>query len=240
MFLKRKLHSWQTLCPLHPNLQVRFVGSLVEQFTSWSRSNPLPLSFRRATPFPIPGADGSRKSRVEGVGTGGRGQLRPEWHRTTFWTEDLPAWNRGACSVWTACRRFETPVLLCHEPLRFWKFATTCACSWLVHWSVTWLLFHRQPSRSSKRTFRYLLYRFVQVKTGEEDEEVMFQERCRLFRWDENQWKERGVGEIKLLRRLGSEMCRLVMRRDQVIRNVGTVLVTMTHTHYIFVVLNQE
>jgi len=80
----------------------------------------------------------------------------------------------------------------------------------------------------------------VQVKTGEEDEEVMFQERCRLFRWDENQWKERGVGEIKLLRRLGSEMCRLVMRRDQVIRNVGTVLVTMTHTHYIFVVLNQE
>uniref|UniRef100_A0A672S1U0 RanBD1 domain-containing protein n=1 Tax=Sinocyclocheilus grahami TaxID=75366 RepID=A0A672S1U0_SINGR len=41
----------------------------------------------------------------------------------------------------------------------------------------------------------------VVVKSGEEDEEILFKERTKLYCWDcENElWKERGVGDIKIL-----------------------------------------
>merc|ERR1712045_784823 len=41
----------------------------------------------------------------------------------------------------------------------------------------------------------------IEVKTGEEDEKVLFQERSKLYRLheDTNQWKERGIGDIKIL-----------------------------------------
>ena len=55
-----------------------------------------------------------------------------------------------------------------------------------------------------------------QVKTGEENEEILFEERCKLFRWDKDQWKERGLGTMKLLRHKSSAKARLVMRREQV------------------------
>lgn len=40
----------------------------------------------------------------------------------------------------------------------------------------------------------------IQVKTGEEDEEVVYCHRAKLFRLDNNEWKERGLGDIKILR----------------------------------------
>jgi len=42
----------------------------------------------------------------------------------------------------------------------------------------------------------------VEVKTHEEDEEVLFKMRAKLFRFDEgeNQWKERGTGDVKFLK----------------------------------------
>lgn len=39
----------------------------------------------------------------------------------------------------------------------------------------------------------------IVVKTGEEDEEVIFIERAKLYRFSEEQWKERGIGQIKIL-----------------------------------------
>ncbi|KAL1491802.1 hypothetical protein ABEB36_012345 [Hypothenemus hampei] len=58
----------------------------------------------------------------------------------------------------------------------------------------------------------------VEVKTGEESAEVLFNERCKLFRFDttgdKNEWKERGIGNIKILKE--DSMFRMVMRRDQV------------------------
>lgn len=39
----------------------------------------------------------------------------------------------------------------------------------------------------------------VEVKTGEEDEEVLFSERGKLYRFANKEWKERGVGNIKVL-----------------------------------------
>jgi len=60
----------------------------------------------------------------------------------------------------------------------------------------------------------------VEVKTGEEDEEKLFGERAKLFRMDDEskQWKERGIGEIKILRHRTAGRFRIVMRREQVLK----------------------
>ena len=50
------------------------------------------------------------------------------------------------------------------------------------------------------------------MKTGEEDEEVMFKGKCKAYRFDEgeNEWKERAVGEMRLLKNKEGRVCRLV------------------------------
>lgn len=60
----------------------------------------------------------------------------------------------------------------------------------------------------------------VDVKTGEENEEVLFTHRAKLFRFDRNtsQWKERGIGDIKLLRNINTDKVRILMRRDQIFK----------------------
>ncbi|XP_069827024.1 E3 SUMO-protein ligase RanBP2-like isoform X2 [Dendropsophus ebraccatus] len=60
----------------------------------------------------------------------------------------------------------------------------------------------------------------VEVKSGEEDEEMLFKERVKLYRWDRdvNQWKERGVGELKILFHQEKKYYRVLMRRDQVLK----------------------
>ncbi|CAG2242093.1 NUP358 [Mytilus edulis] len=58
----------------------------------------------------------------------------------------------------------------------------------------------------------------VETKTGEEEEEAVFCERANLFRFDDGQWKERGTGELKLLRHKQTKRVRLLMRREQVLK----------------------
>ncbi|EEC01207.1 ran-binding protein (RanBP), putative [Ixodes scapularis] len=60
----------------------------------------------------------------------------------------------------------------------------------------------------------------VEAKTGEEDEEVLFCQRAKLYRYDgeTKQWKERGVGQLKILRHGETGACRVLMRRDQVLK----------------------
>ncbi|KAM4795942.1 ranBP2-like and GRIP domain-containing protein 3 [Rhinophrynus dorsalis] len=60
----------------------------------------------------------------------------------------------------------------------------------------------------------------VEVKSGEEDEEILFKERAKLYRWDRDvgQWKERGVGEIKILFHREKQYYRVLMRREQVLK----------------------
>uniref|UniRef100_A0A3Q3MV23 E3 SUMO-protein ligase RanBP2 n=1 Tax=Mastacembelus armatus TaxID=205130 RepID=A0A3Q3MV23_9TELE len=60
----------------------------------------------------------------------------------------------------------------------------------------------------------------VETKSGEEDEEILFKERTRLYRWDRDasQWKERGIGDIKILFHPSKHFYRILMRRDQVLR----------------------
>uniref|UniRef100_A0A3P9K300 E3 SUMO-protein ligase RanBP2 n=1 Tax=Oryzias latipes TaxID=8090 RepID=A0A3P9K300_ORYLA len=60
----------------------------------------------------------------------------------------------------------------------------------------------------------------VETKSGEEDEEILFKERAKLYRWDRDQsmWKERGIGDIKILFHPNKRFYRILMRRDQVLR----------------------
>lgn len=39
----------------------------------------------------------------------------------------------------------------------------------------------------------------VDVKTGEEQEEVLYCHRAKLFRFTQGEWKERGIGDVKIL-----------------------------------------
>jgi len=60
----------------------------------------------------------------------------------------------------------------------------------------------------------------VEVKTHEEDEEVLFKMRAKLFRFDEgeNQWKERGTGDVKFLKHKDTKKIRLLMRREKTLK----------------------
>ncbi|XP_022125731.2 E3 SUMO-protein ligase RanBP2 [Pieris rapae] len=67
------------------------------------------------------------------------------------------------------------------------------------------------------------------VTTGEEDEEKIFGERCKLYRFDEKsrEWKERGVGEMKILYHPHRQTYRLLLRREQVHKAVLNMLIFM-------------
>ena len=58
----------------------------------------------------------------------------------------------------------------------------------------------------------------VEIKTGEEEEEVVYSHRAKVFRFDTNtkEWKERGVGDLKILKHREKNKYRILMRREQV------------------------
>ncbi|OQR69815.1 hypothetical protein BIW11_04285 [Tropilaelaps mercedesae] len=58
----------------------------------------------------------------------------------------------------------------------------------------------------------------VEVVTGEENQEVMYSHRAKLFRFVDKEWKERGIGDFKLLKDPASGKVRLTMRRNQVFK----------------------
>jgi len=60
----------------------------------------------------------------------------------------------------------------------------------------------------------------VDVKTHEEDEDVLFKIRAKLFRFDtgENMWKERGTGDVKFLKHKETKKIRLLMRREKTLK----------------------
>lgn len=60
----------------------------------------------------------------------------------------------------------------------------------------------------------------VEVKTNEEMEEQLFKMRAKLFKFDKsnNEWKERGTGDVRLLKHKDNQKTRLVMRRDKTLK----------------------
>lgn len=62
------------------------------------------------------------------------------------------------------------------------------------------------------------IYITLQVKTGEEDLEVIFSNRGKLYRYDVaiKEWKERGIGDFKILYDRVNNKYRLLQRRELV------------------------
>lgn len=60
----------------------------------------------------------------------------------------------------------------------------------------------------------------VELKTGEEGENILFEERAKLLRFDSEgkQWKERGVGKVKVMQNPTTGKVRILMRREQVFK----------------------
>lgn len=67
----------------------------------------------------------------------------------------------------------------------------------------------------------------VDVKTNEEEEEVLYKVRAKLFRFhaDTSEWKERGTGDVKFLKHKTSGKTRILMRRDKTLKICANHLV---------------
>ncbi|XP_067649493.1 ran-specific GTPase-activating protein-like [Haliotis asinina] len=62
----------------------------------------------------------------------------------------------------------------------------------------------------------------VEIKTLEEEEEEILKLRAKLFRFDNTsepaEWKERGTGEVKILKHKVTHLIRVLMRRDKTLK----------------------
>lgn len=70
----------------------------------------------------------------------------------------------------------------------------------------------------------------VAVSTGEENEHVLLDLKSKLYRFDKegSQWKERGVGTVKLLKHKETGKVRLVMRQSKTLKICANHLVLPT------------
>mmetsp|Transcript_6192 Transcript_6192/g.13726 ORF Transcript_6192/g.13726 Transcript_6192/m.13726 type:complete len:200 (-) Transcript_6192:141-740(-) len=60
----------------------------------------------------------------------------------------------------------------------------------------------------------------VVTKSGEEDEDVIFKMRTKIFRFNEptKEWKERGTGDVRFLKGKEGEKVRVLMRAEKTLR----------------------
>ena len=65
----------------------------------------------------------------------------------------------------------------------------------------------------------------VEKKTGEEAEECIYKQRAKLYRFRDEQWKERGVGNAKLLRNKETKKIRFVMRQEKTLKPIANFLI---------------
>ena len=65
----------------------------------------------------------------------------------------------------------------------------------------------------------------VEIKTGEEAEDLIFKLRARLYRW-RAEWKERGTGEVKLLRHKENKRIRFILRQDKTLKPVANFIIS--------------
>lgn len=67
----------------------------------------------------------------------------------------------------------------------------------------------------------------VDVKTNEENEDVVYKVRAKLFKFhaDTKEWKERGTGDVKFLKHKTNGKTRILMRRDKTLKICANHLV---------------
>ncbi|KRT81123.1 hypothetical protein AMK59_5403 [Oryctes borbonicus] len=71
----------------------------------------------------------------------------------------------------------------------------------------------------------------ITLVTNEEEEEVMLKLRAKLYRFDTKsdvtpEWKERGTGEMKMLKHKENNTVRIVMRRDKTLKVCANHFIT--------------
>ena len=66
----------------------------------------------------------------------------------------------------------------------------------------------------------------VEVKTGEEDEDLIFKSRWKLYRFRDGEWKERGTGDLKLLRHKKEKKIRFILRQDKTLKIVANFIIS--------------
>jgi len=66
----------------------------------------------------------------------------------------------------------------------------------------------------------------IPVVTGEEDENALGKFRTKLYRWVNKEWKERGVGELKLLENKATRKIRVLMRQEKTHKIVANHFIT--------------
>jgi len=71
----------------------------------------------------------------------------------------------------------------------------------------------------------------VETKTFEEEEDVLFKMRAKLFRWDKDVsgtpcWRERGTGDVKFLKHQKTLKARMLMRREKTFKVCANFYIT--------------
>ena len=66
----------------------------------------------------------------------------------------------------------------------------------------------------------------VEIKTGEEEEDLIFKTRAKLYRFRESEWKERGTGDLKLLRHKKDKKIRCILRQDKTLKIVANFIIS--------------
>jgi Ran-binding protein 1 len=68
----------------------------------------------------------------------------------------------------------------------------------------------------------------VAISTGEENEDVLIDLKAKLYRFDKEgtQWKERGVGQVKILEHKSNKKVRLLMRQTKTLKICANHMVT--------------
>ncbi|KAH9539434.1 hypothetical protein CY35_15G057100 [Sphagnum magellanicum] len=72
----------------------------------------------------------------------------------------------------------------------------------------------------------------VVISTGEENEDVLLDIKAKLYRFDKEgtQWKERGVGQVKLLEHKQTKKVRLLMRQSRTLKICANHMVLASTT----------
>ena len=65
----------------------------------------------------------------------------------------------------------------------------------------------------------------AEIKTGEEDEDIIYKARAKLYRFREGEWKERGTGNMKLLRHKTEKRIRFILRQDKTLKIVANFII---------------
>ena len=65
----------------------------------------------------------------------------------------------------------------------------------------------------------------VETKTGEEDEDIIYKGRGKIYRFREKEWKERGTGDMKLLRHKTNKKIRFILRQDKTLKIVANFII---------------